>query len=392
MSLVKQSLLVLAVAAAVLIIWVLYVPAARPMLARVGLLEPMARLGIVSEEAEAAAAPGPRAAGGGGAPLTRVIARPVEERPLNAVVTAVGSARAVRAVTLAPEIEGRIDALGAEPGGRVAAGALIASLDSEAARIAVNRAELILADAQEDLARAQRLAGSGVTSDLARQEALLAVRTAELELQQARFTLSQHRILAPFEGWVGILEHEVGDQISRGEVLTRLDDRSSLLVDFRLPERVVGKVAIGDLVTATPLSGARDPLEGRISALDNRVDEASRTLRIRATIPNADDRLRAGMSFSIRLELPGEPRPAVDPLAIQWGSDGAFVWVVREGVSQRVPVRILQRDADAVLIQAALRPDDLVVIEGVQTLRPGGPVELVERSGALAAASAGSKS
>ncbi|WP_101341322.1 efflux RND transporter periplasmic adaptor subunit, partial [Cereibacter azotoformans] len=337
-----------------------------------------------------AAAPGPRAAGG--APLTRVIARPVEERSLNAVVTAVGSARAVRAVTLAPEIEGRIDALGAEPGGRVAAGALIASLDSEAARIAVNRAELILADAQEDLSRAQRLAGSGVTSDLARQEALLAVRTAELELQQARFDLSQHRIVAPFEGWVGILEHEVGDQISRGEVLTRLDDRSSLLVDFRLPERVVGKVAIGDLVTATPLSGARDPLEGRISALDNRVDEASRTLRIRATIPNADDRLRAGMSFSIRVELPGEPRPAVDPLAIQWGADGAFVWVVREGVSQKVPVRILQRDADAVLIQAALRPDDLVVIEGVQTLRPGGPVELVEQSGALAAASTGSKS
>ncbi|WP_420022876.1 efflux RND transporter periplasmic adaptor subunit [Cereibacter azotoformans] len=390
MSLVKQSLLVLAVAAAVLIIWVLYVPAARPMLARAGLLEPMARLGIVAEDAEAAAAPGPRAAGG--APLTRVIARPVEERSLNAVVTAVGSARAVRAVTLAPEIEGRIDALGAEPGGRVAAGALIASLDSEAARIAVNRAELILADAQEDLSRAQRLAGSGVTSDLARQEALLAVRTAELELQQARFDLSQHRIVAPFEGWVGILEHEVGDQISRGEVLTRLDDRSSLLVDFRLPERVVGKVAIGDLVTATPLSGARDPLEGRISALDNRVDEASRTLRIRATIPNADDRLRAGMSFSIRVELPGEPRPAVDPLAIQWGADGAFVWVVREGVSQKVPVRILQRDADAVLIQAALRPDDLVVIEGVQTLRPGGPVELVEQSGALAAASTGSKS
>lgn len=388
MSLVKQGLLVLAVAAAVLVIWVLYVPAARPMLARVGLLAPMERIGLVAQDSEAQAAPGPRG-GPGGAPTTRVVAAPPEERPLNAIVTAVGSARAVRAVTLAPEVEGRIDAIPIEPGSRVAAGDLIASLDSEAARIAVNRAELILADAREDLARAERLAGSGVTSDLARQEALLAVRTAELELQQARFELSQHRIVAPFDGWVGIVEVEVGDQISRGDLLTQLDDRTSLLVDFRVPERVVGKVGIGDRVTATPLSGPQEPLEGQISALDNRVDEASRTLRIRATIPNADDRLRAGMSFSIRLELPGEPRPAVDPLAIQWGADGSYVWVVREGRSERVSARILQRDADAVLVQATFRPDDLVVVEGVQTLRPGGPVALVAPE---AAAPSGSKS
>ncbi|MGP3695782.1 efflux RND transporter periplasmic adaptor subunit [Rhodobacter sp. NSM] len=388
MSLVKQGLLVLAVAGAVLIIWVLYVPAARPVLERVGLLGPMERLGIVAQDSEALAAPGP--GGAGGAPTTRVIAQPAEERALNAIVTAVGSARAVRAVTVAPEVEGRIEEIAVGPGSRVSAGDLIASLESEAARIAVDRAELILADAREDLDRAQRLAGSGVTSDLARQEALLAVKTAELELQQARFELSQHRMLAPFDGWVGIIEFEVGDQISRGDVITELDDRSSLLVDFRVPERVVGQVGIGDRVTATPLSGARDPLEGRISALDNRVDEASRTLRIRATIPNADDRHRAGMSFSIRLELPGEPRPAVDPLAIQWGSEGAFVWVVREGRAQRVPVRILQRDADAVLIQATLRPDDLVVIEGVQTLRPNGPVEIVEPPDGTAPA--GSKS
>lgn len=71
------------------------------------------------------------------------------------------------------------------------------------------------------------------------------------------------------------------------------------------------------------------------------------------------------------------------------GRDGSYVWVVREGRSERVSARILQRDADAVLVQATFRPDDLVVVEGVQTLRPGGPVALVEPE---AAAPSGSKS
>jgi multidrug efflux pump subunit AcrA (membrane-fusion protein) len=68
--------------------------------------------------------------------------------------------------------------------------------------------------------------------------------------------------------------------------------------------------------------------------------------------------------------------PSVSPLAIQWGADGAFVWVVRAAKAARLPVRILQRNADAVLIEADLQPGDLVVTDGVQALRPGADVAL----------------
>lgn len=112
-------------------------------------------------------------------------------------------------------------------------------------------------------------------------------------------------------------------------------------------------------------------MEGRIVAVDNRVDESSRTLRVQATIGNAEDRLRAGMAFQINLVFTGADYPAVDPLAIQWGAEGAFVWVVRAGKAERVPITILQRTAEAVLIEAAFEPADLVVTEGVQALRPG---------------------
>jgi RND family efflux transporter MFP subunit len=122
-------------------------------------------------------------------------------------------------------------------------------------------------------------------------------------------------------------------------------------------------------------------LEGRIVAVDNRVDEASRTLRVQAVIANAEDRLRAGMAFAIMLTFTGAEYPAVDPLAIQWGAEGAFVWVVREAKALRVPIRILQRNARSVLIEAEFAPGDMVVTEGVQALRPGADVAVRFRRG-----------
>ena len=106
-----------------------------------------------------------------------------------------------------------------------------------------------------------------------------------------------------------------------------------------------------------------------VIAVDNRLDEASRTRGQGRSI-----RCRAGMAFRITLEFTGADYPAVDPLAIQWGADGAFVWVVREVKATRLPIRILQRNTDSVLVEAALEDGDLVVTEGVQSLRPGAEV------------------
>jgi RND family efflux transporter MFP subunit len=115
-------------------------------------------------------------------------------------------------------------------------------------------------------------------------------------------------------------------------------------------------------------------MEGRISAIDSRVDTTSRTLRVQGVLNNADDSLRAGMAFSIGLSFAGDSYPSVDPLAIQWNSNGSFVWVVRDGKAERTPVRIIQRNADSVLIGGAVAEGDLVITEGVQSLRPGAEV------------------
>lgn len=374
----KQILMVAALLALALPLGARFLPATHPLLESAGLIQPLRAAGLVPPPAEAAARPvgGPGGPGGGGAAV-RVIADEPQRAVLRDLVTAIGSARGAQAVALTPALSGRITAIRVAPGDRVEAGSVIAELDSATARLAVERAALMLADAQATVARLDRLAASGAASDLQRQDAALALRTAELGLRSAEHDLSQHSITAPVAGHVGLMAVQPGDQVGTATEITRIEDRSSLIVDFRVPERVAALIRPGDAVQAQPLADPGRMLAGRITAIDNRVDEASRSLRVQAAIANADDSLRSGMAFRIALEFTGATHPAVDPLAIQWGSDGAFVWIVRDGRAARLPIRILQRNAADVLVEAALEPGDLVVTEGVQALRPGAAVEVV---------------
>lgn len=386
MPLWKQALLIAALVCAGVVASALLVPAAQPFLARAGLLEPLARLGLVADVSQAEAAPAGvrRPAGGGGPPgaagPVTVIAAEAAPQVMRDIVTSIGTARAARSVILTPEVAGKLLSLAVASGDYVQAGSLIAELDSQAAAIAVDRAGFLVADAQATLDRLTRLKSSGSATETQVQEAELALQTARLERRDAELALSQHRILAPIAGWVGILSVEVGNQVEPGTELTRIEDRSSLLVDFRVPERIVSRLAPGDPVSASPLADPATELSGRISALDNRVDETSRTLLVQAAIANGDDRLRPGMAFRISLAFTGESHPAVDPLSIQWGAQGAFVWAVRDGKATRLPVRILQRNDDAVLVEGAFQPGDLVVTEGVQALRPGAEAVAVPRA------------
>lgn len=386
MALWKQLCMALVVVAGVLVGWALFLPSARPWLDAAGLLAPMQQIGLMADATEdatqAGAAPG--GAGQGGSAPT-VIAAEVRTTVLNDVITAVGSARGARSVILEAEVDGQVTAINVQPGEMVKAGDVVVDLDSQAARIALDRATLILGDARATQTRVAQLQARGAATDLQVQEADLALRTAELQAREAEFELSRHRIVAPIAGWVGILDLDVGDRVTSGIEVTRLEDRSSLIVDFRVPERIVSRLKLGDPVTAMPLADPARMLEGRITALDNRVDEASRSLLVQAAIPNADDALRSGMAFSISLSFTGASHPAVDPLAIQWGASGAFVWVVRDGKAAQIPVRIVQRNSDAVLIMADLIAGDLVVTEGVQALRPGAPVNVAPADGAEAA-------
>ncbi len=377
MRFLRQVMLCAAVIVAAGYLWIQYVPASHPVLERLGVAE---LLGI--ELAGQDSTDGGRGFGGGS---DRVIVGEVTERTLADRVRSIGDGTALHAVTVRSQAVGLVTDIPVEAGAKVAEGAVVARLEHEAETIALERAQIVLADARDDVARLRQLQGN--VTEVRLRESELALRTAELELRQAEFDLAQRTIKAPISGWVGIIDVEVGDRVLAQDALATITDRSALLIDFRVPERVIVHLETGMPLTVTPL-GLRDTeLDGEISAIDTIVDRASRTLRVQARVENEDDRLRAGMAFEVELNFPGETLLSIEPLALQWSSEGSFVWAVREGKSVRVPVEIRQRNANSILVDAPLEPGELIVVEGVQNLRPGSAVEVTNPPDAAARAS-----
>src|SRR5690606_28342144 len=127
-------------------------------------------------------------------------------------------------------------------------------------------------------------------------------------------------------------------------------------------------VRIGQTVQAEAIALPGVTFSGKVVAIGSRVDRVSRTLQIQAHIDNSEDRIRPGMSFRTELFFEGVEYAAVDPLAIQWSSDGPFLWKNAGDVSERVPVQIVQRNANYVLVSGEISAGDEVIIEGLQSL------------------------
>ena len=356
----KQALLSLAVLAVAAVIWARQFPQAAALFERLGF--PAATASVEPDAMESAGQSGP--------PV--VIGQPVREATINDRVSAIGDGRSIRSVTITPYDPGRVASVDVASGAFVTAGTPLVSLDQEVEEIALDRARLALDDARATLKRNELVGSRGVTEAQLRQSEL-AVREGELAVRDAEVALDHRVIRAPFDGWVGIISVDAGDHVESSTELGTLDDRSHVLVDFRIPERFVGQIRPGMPVSARPLSRGDLTLDGEIVTLDSRVDPATRTLRVRASLDNSEDRLRAGMAFSITLRFPGESYAAVDPLAVQWSAEGPYVWVAVEGKAAQVPVRIVQREDDAVLVDADLAAGTRVVTEGMQVLREGAP-------------------
>lgn len=364
------SLLVLVIGAA---LWIGFVPGSRETLAKLGLDLP----------AWAAVQPAQKAPdggrGGGGQQQDRgttVVAQPATRATINDRLTAIGTGNAIRSVDVLPFTAGRVVEIAVASGDQVAAGDIVARLDSDAERIAVDRAKIALENAQAALDRSNALRNSNTITAVAQTEAKLAVDNARLELEQAELNLTRRSITAPIGGIVGIVPIEIGDYVTSQTEIVTLDDRSEILVDFWVPERFAGSVKVGAPVKASLVARPDRTFEGVVSALDSRLDAASRTMRVQAKLANPEDLLRAGMSFEVSMSFPGDTFPAVDPLAIQWSTEGAFVWQIRDNKAERVPVRIVQRNTDAVLVEADLPDGRPVITEGLQALRDGASVQI----------------
>lgn len=419
MALWKQLILSALVLIAALMAWVALVPGASGVLDRFGLSGPMiaveSRIGMAPAAdpaagggqgqksqgqtrgglgqggqgqagqaqgaAQAGGQPGGQARAGGGGGFARgpalVVVRPATSAILNDRVAALGTGTARASAALTPKAAGTLTEVAVRSGDRVTAGQVMARLDAQAEQIAFDKAKLANADAQTTLDHDRQLVAAGTMPASQLQAVELAAKVAALNLASARNDLDARQVTAPFDGIVGLVTVNPGMAVTTQTTIATLEDTSRLILRFALPERLVGQVKPGDAVDLVPVARPDLALKATISAIDTQVDAASGTFQVEADLPNPDGMLVSGMTFALQLRFPGQSYTAVDPLAIQWGSQGAFVWRLKpDSTVEKVMVRIVQRNTDAVLVAGDLAPGDPIVTEGLDGLRDGATVQV----------------
>ncbi|MDY6925377.1 MAG: efflux RND transporter periplasmic adaptor subunit [Pseudomonadota bacterium] len=379
--LIRQLVASLVVLAAAVAAWILFVPGSTATLANYGITLPFGP--PAGDQASAGPRSGGPAGPGGGRPggasrQTNVVTTPVTLATINDTLSAVGEGTASSSVTVSSPAGGTLAEVLVRPGQTVARGAVIARLDSDAEQIDFDRARLAADDANSTLLRTEGLASSNVVATTALTAAQLAAANADLELRNAEVALSRRTITSPIAGTVGLIRVTPGNYVPAQTAVTTIDDTSSILVDFWVPERYAATIEPGAPVTVTAVALSGRTFEGEVSAVDNRIDPASRTLQVQAEIPNEDGALRAGMSFSVALDFPGEQYPTVNPLAILWSAEGSYVWKYDAGKATRVMAEIVQRNSDGVLVRGDLVPGDAIITEGILQLSEGAEVTLLD--------------
>lgn len=309
------------------------------------------------------------------APL--VVVKPAQKQVVNDKLSAIGSGVALNTVAVSPYSSGTIRRFLVSAGTTVQKDQVIAELDAETEQIAVEKAQVLLKDAEITQQRMATLRASNTATQVQVVAAELALANAKLAVKDAELALNRRSVTAPIAGIVGILPVDAGNYVTSSTTIATIDDRSKLLIDIWVPERFAPQLRLGQAVTAMPTALPGKSFQGQVSAMDNMIDAASRTLRVRAEITNPSDVLRAGMSFTVTILFPGDQYLAVDPLSVQWDGDGSYVWrITKDGKAERVAARIIQRNANAVLVDGALAEGDTIVTEGVQNVREGGGVTI----------------
>lgn len=307
----------------------------------------------------------------------------VEIRNLDFTVEAVGSTRARRAVDITPLASGRVIEITFKPGNNVKKNDILVRLDDEIQRADLKEAEAKLEEARSAMVRTTSLKRNSAVAAASVESQATAVATAEADLERAIRRLQDRTVRAPFSGIVGFSHIELGSRIKEGDIITTLDDLSTVEVEFSVPEVLFGRVHINQPVTATTTAFQQTKFSGTITSIDSRINPIARSVNTRAEIRNPDRLLPAGMFMHVSVAL--DPRQAltIPESAIQVQASESFVYVLKSSdqhnsVSKR-KVNIGQRDFGFVEIVSGLEAGEEVVIYGVQRLREGVKVKRVEK-------------
>ncbi len=311
-------------------------------------------------------------------PAQAVTSTTVQSVTQQRTLTALGTLKANQSVNIAPRIAGQITHLGINDGQEVGKNAVLIKLDARAQQANVKMAQVELADAQRQLAsRTALYARKAVSKDeLDAQTAQGQRLNASLESQMV--TLDYHTIKAPFSGILGFSDISHGAMVNNNEVITTLDDLSTMKLSFELPENVLNQIKPGALVSARSESWPDTVFEGNISAINPRIDVNNLTFTSQASIDNSDQKLRPGMP--VRITIMQEPTNSlvVPARSVLFDGHQQYVYVINEqNTANRRMITVGQSTEDTIEVLGGLSVGERIIDEGVIKAREGTRVQIM---------------
>jgi membrane fusion protein, multidrug efflux system len=325
------------------------------------------------------------------APPTPVAAAPAEAGPMPRYLDGIGTLTAVREVTVAPEVAGRVVDIRFTAGATVRVGDPLVQLND-----APERAERASFEARERLAQANlertsRLVRRDFATQATLDENQALLEQARAGIAQSQAIIDQKLVKAPFDGELGIRRVELGQYVGPGTTLVTLTDLDQLYANFTLPEQDRSAVAAGQRVELRADAFPGETFVGEITAIEPQIDPSTRVIRVQATLANPDHRLLPGMFANARVVLPPEPQVvSVPETAVDRTLYGDSAFAVQadgageDGKPKHKAVQTFVETGPAfegrVSIVRGVEPGALVVSSGQLKLQNGAPIAVTSES------------
>jgi membrane fusion protein, multidrug efflux system len=314
--------------------------------------------------------------GAGGPPPATVIAADVSRKSLAETLAVVGTLAANEMVEIKSEVDGNVAEIVFKEGQAVKKGDLLVRLDDTKFKAALAEAEANLNLTRLTYERTRQLVADKTISPQEHDQAAAAFHANEAAVVMRKRDLQDARIVAPFDGTVGARNLSPGQVISKNTTIAWLVDVNTLKAEFSVPERFIGEVKGGQKIEIVAAAFPKERFKGEVYFLAPHVDAPTRTLLIKAAVPNGHRKLLPGMfvTLDLTLRLSNEATVIPESALLSMG-DRTVVYVIgNDRVAQIRPVKVGLRMPDVVEITSGLQVGEKVVAEGLQKVRPGAPV------------------
>ena len=274
---------------------------------------------------------GPPGANGRSQQAPVVLTAVAVEKEFKSGVEALGTAKANEAIDITAKVSSRITAIRFQEGQYVKRGEVLVELDTDEARADLAVAEAALGESRSQVNRSRELAVTKALSAQQLEQLEATFKANEARVASARARLNELIIRAPFSGRVGLRNASVGGLVGPNNVITTLDDTSVMKLDFAVPETFIAGLRTGQEIQATSASYAEQTFRGRVISVGSRVDPVTRSIVVRAQVPNKEGRLKPGMFMTVNLVRESGKALVIPEQALVPDRDKQYVFALRDG-------------------------------------------------------------